>query len=172
MVVVAFAASVSFVVARGGLELTPTVGERPPASLVAGIASPSPSATEAPSAAPAATAEPTTPAPTSSPTSAPTATPTPTPSPTPAPTPTPEPTPEPTPDPTATAEPTSERYALLTPCDDAPRCWIYVVRRGDNLFSIANYFGVSIEAVYDRNPWARTSSLRAGLELRLPPPTR
>ena len=36
MVVVAFAASVSFVVARGGLELTPTVGEGPSASVVAG----------------------------------------------------------------------------------------------------------------------------------------
>ena len=53
MVVVAFAASVSFVVARGGLELTPSVGVRPSASVVAGIASPtaSPAPTEAPSAA-------------------------------------------------------------------------------------------------------------------------
>lgn len=172
MVVVAFAASVSFVVARGGLELTPTVGQGPSASVVAGIADPSPSATEAPSTVtPSAAVEPTPtppPAPTPSPSPAPTSTPAPTPEPTPAPTPTAEPTPEPT----ATAEPTSERYALLTPCDDAPRCWIYVVRSGDNLFSIANYFGVSMEAVYDRNPWTRTSSLRAGLELRLPPPTR
>ena len=47
-----------------------------------------------------------------------------------------------------------------------------IVVGGDNLFSIANYFGVSLEAVYDRNPWTRTSSLRAGQELRLPPPTR
>jgi len=172
MVVVAFAASVSFVVARGGLELTPSVGEGPSASVVAGIASPtaSPATTEAPSAvAASATVEPTaTPAATPTPSPAPTATPAPTPSPTPAPTPTPEPTPEPT----ATAEPTSDRYALLTPCGDEARCWIYVVRRGDNLFSIANYFGVSLEQIYDRNPWARNSRLRAGLELRLPPPTR
>ena len=74
MVVVAFAASVAFVVARGGLELTPSVGEGPSASAVAGIASPSPStaATGAPSAAVAsATVEPAaTPAPTPTPTGA------------------------------------------------------------------------------------------------------
>jgi LysM repeat protein len=61
---------------------------------------------------------------------------------------------------------------LLEPCPDEPRCWIYTTRRGDNLFSIANYFGVPLEAVYARNPWTRTESLRAGRELRLPPPTR
>jgi LysM repeat protein len=57
-------------------------------------------------------------------------------------------------------------------CPGAARCWIYRVRAGDNLFSIANYFGVSLDSIYDRNPWARTQGLRAGQELRLPPPTR
>jgi LysM repeat protein len=61
---------------------------------------------------------------------------------------------------------------LLRPCPNVDKCWIYTVRRGDNLFSIANYFGVSLESIYDRNPWTRTESLRAGRELRLPPPTR
>ena len=61
---------------------------------------------------------------------------------------------------------------MLTACPDAARCWIYRVRSGDNLFSIANYFGVSLDSIYDRNPWVRQSGLRAGQELRLPPPTR
>jgi hypothetical protein len=46
------------------------------------------------------------------------------------------------------------------------------VRRGDNLFSIANYFGVPLRRVYAMNPWLENSGLRAGQELRLPPPTR
>jgi spore germination protein YaaH len=69
-------------------------------------------------------------------------------------------------------EPTSERYALLEPCPNRPRCWIYTVRRGDNLYSIANYFGVSLDAIYARNAFLRDGGLRAGQELRLPPPTR
>jgi LysM repeat protein len=47
-----------------------------------------------------------------------------------------------------------------------------VVRSGDNLVSIARYFGVPLETVYRLNPWTRTSGLRAGQELILPPPTR
>ena len=74
--------------------------------------------------------------------------------------------------PTPEATPRSDRYALLTPCPDAPRCWIYVVRRGDNVYSIARYFGVSESRVYAMNPWLETTGLRAGQELRLPPPTR
>ncbi|MDH4141249.1 MAG: LysM peptidoglycan-binding domain-containing protein, partial [Chloroflexota bacterium] len=74
--------------------------------------------------------------------------------------------------PTAKPAPTSDRYALLVACPDKPRCWIYVVRRGDNLYSIANYFGVPLDDVYAMNPTVRTTGLRAGMELRLPPPTR
>jgi LysM repeat protein len=104
-----------------------------------------------------------------------------------------EPTPEPSPESSVQAEtspptaapsvatspsdavspsPSSDRYALLSPCPDAPECWIYVVRSGDNLVSIANYFGVPLAEVYERNPWAETEPLVAGRELRLPPPTR
>jgi hypothetical protein len=65
---------------------------------------------------------------------------------------------------------TSDRYAPA--CPDAPDCWIYKVRAGDNLVSIARYFGVSFETVTELNPWTQTTKLVAGQELRLPPPTR
>ena len=55
---------------------------------------------------------------------------------------------------------------------NTPKCWIYTVRRGDNVFSIANYFGVSQDSIYARNPWLKQSGLRSGQQLRLPPPTR
>jgi len=61
---------------------------------------------------------------------------------------------------------------LLEPCPNADRCWIYTVRPGDNLFSIANYFGVPLARVYAMNPWLESTGLRAGQALRLPPPTR
>ena len=156
-----FALSVGFVVANGGMSLS---GVASPSQVVAHASVPpggSPSSeasvgppSEAPSVEPAAgpTAEPTpaasVDAETSPPTAAPTATPTETPS------------------------PSSDRYALLSPCRDAADCWIYVTRTGDNLVSIANYFGVPLAEVYERNPWAETEQLVAGKELRLPPPTR
>ena len=81
-------------------------------------------------------------------------------------------TPEPTPAATPKPKPTSNRYALLKPCPDEPKCWIYVIRSGDNLVSIAHYFGVSVDRVRALNPWTRTQGLRVGRELILPPPTR
>ncbi len=70
-----------------------------------------------------------------------------------------------------TAAPTSDRYALLTACPDKPDCWIYRVRSGDNLFSIAKYFGVPLATVKALNPWTQ-SGLKVGRDLILPPPTR
>jgi LysM repeat protein len=72
----------------------------------------------------------------------------------------------------STPRPSSSRYALLTACPGKPDCWIYVVRGGDNLFSIAKYFGVSLDVVEARNPWTKTTALVAGQKLQLPPPTR
>jgi len=71
-----------------------------------------------------------------------------------------------------TPRPVSDRYALLSPCSSQPDCWVYTIRTGDNLFSIGNYFGHSLETIYRLNPWTRTTPLRAGQALVLPPPTR
>ncbi|HET9082923.1 MAG TPA: LysM domain-containing protein [Candidatus Limnocylindrales bacterium] len=155
VLVVAIASSVGFVLARGGaLSIGP--GASPGASEPVAVVSPSP-ASIAPSISPSLIAE---------------VTPTPDPTPSPTPTPTPSPSPTPKPSPTPRPTPSSDRYQLLTACANTPRCWIYTVRRGDNVFSIAHYFGVSTDAVYSRNPWLRNTGLRAGQQLRLPPPTR
>ena len=157
VVLVASAAlSFAFVFSRGGLTL-PGAGPEP---------------TDVAAASQEPTEPPPTPVPTSEPTAAPTVTPRPTPSPTPAPTATPRPTPSPTPRPTATPQPTSDRYELLEPCPDKPDCWIYTIRSGDNVFSIARYFGVPEATVRELNPWLETTPLRAGQQLILPPPTR
>lgn len=154
-----FALSVGFVVVNGGMNIHgPGLAAEAPSP----SPSPSPSAAQ-PSESSAVESE--------------AATPTPAPS---APAPTPSPTTEPTPaaaatrspTPTATPRPSSDRYELLTSCGDAPDCWIYVVRSGDNLVSIARYFGISLETVRELNPWTETTPLVAGQELRLPPPTR
>lgn len=157
----AFVLSVAFVVANGGLVLTAAATRSPGAAGVAASASPAPTASV-------------TIVPTVEPTAAPTAEPTltPTPSATASPTPLPTPGPSPSAGPTATPRPTSARYALLKACPDKPDCWIYVVRSGDNLYSIANYFGVRLQTVQTLNPWTSSTRLRAGQQLRLPPPTR
>jgi hypothetical protein len=156
--------SFGFVVQRGGIDL-PVVGG-PTSTAEAIVETPPPATTEPPT--PGQTAAPT---PTASPSprpSSPTPTPSPTPSPTPAPT--PKPTARPTPEPT----PKSDRFALLERCPDDPtNCWIYTVRSGDNLFSIAHYFGVSLSTVYAWNPrYANGAPLKAGDEIRIPTPTR
>lgn len=147
--------AVAFAEFRGGL---PYPLQPPPGSAVLGeagaeaLASPfDPSAP--PIAAPATTSTPSRPSPSVS-------TPSPTPSPTPRPTPTPRP------------KPSSDRYALLVPCPDQAGCWQYTIRRGDNLFSIANWFGVSLDVVRRWNPWTRTQGLDPGRQLSLPRPTR
>jgi LysM repeat protein len=154
----AFALSVGFVVANGGMNLPVA----PSGSPEAAVTSAAPSQAPSPYTSGAATAPPTAP-PTIEPTAAAsidsaTATPTVAPSPTPSAPPSPV--------------PSSDRYALLEPCPDAPGCWIYKVRGGDNLVSIARYFGVPLDTVTELNPWTQTTPLVAGQELRLPPPTR
>ena len=159
LLAVSTGASFAFVLVRGDLSL-PT---RPGGTQVAAAATATPTPTPEPTRL--VTADPTT-----RPTPTPTVAPTPSPTAVPTPPPTPPPTPRPTP--AATVRPVSDRYALLVPCRSTPDCWIYTVRRGDNLISIANWFGHSLETVYRLNPWTRTTPLRAGQQLILPPPTR
>jgi LysM repeat protein len=154
VLVMAVTASVAFALTRGGLVLH---GAGPSPSLVAVLPTPSSLAVEpTPAVSPVAPSLAASVAPT------PSSTPSTTPSSTPTTTPTPKPQ----------ATPTSDRYKVLKACPNTPKCWIYTVRRGDNVFSIANYFGVSQDSIYARNPWLRQTGLRAGQQLRLPPPTR
>jgi LysM repeat protein len=164
--------SVGYVAAAGGLSvpltavLSPSVAPTPEAvtpgaSELVAAGSAEPTVTLTPEPSPSAVATPTgTPEPT------PTATPAPTPAPT------PRPTPKPTARPTPKATATSDRFAVLTPCAGQSNCYVYVIRAGDNLYSIAHWFGVSLDSIYALNPWLRTTPLRAGEELRIPTPTR
>ena len=155
------ALAIAFVGARGGLEL-------PSASNVA-VASPGPTTSPpTPVPTPVPTAEPTA---ASQPSSAPT--PPPTPVPTTEPTAPPTATPELTPPPTATPAPTSDRYAVLVPCASTPSCYLYTIRAGDNLQSIAHWFGVPYSTMLVWNPQITDAALiHAGQVIRLPPPTR
>ena len=152
----AFALSVGFVIANGGLMLSAA----PTATVVGAVLGEIESSPPTPGPTPLPTALP-----------APTASPSPSPTPTPVPTPAASPTPAATSAATPKPKPTSNRYALLKPCPDQSNCYIYVVRSGDNLYSIANYFGVSFNTVQAWNPWTK-SGLVTGRGLRIPTPTR
>ncbi len=159
VLVAALAASFGFLVVRGGFDL-PLRSPQSSLVAVAPIASPSPTPDATPS--PGVPASPS-PSPTPEPTAPPTATPAAT----------PVVTPTPTSTRTATPAPSSDRYALLTRCLNTSDCWIYVIRSGDNLRSIANYFGVSYERVLDMNPdLGDPANVRPGYRLRIPTPTR
>jgi LysM domain len=159
--------SFGFVVQRGGIDLPATAGPSatsaavlPPTASPASALPSSDAATSAPTASESASLAP-------SPSVSPSATPEPTP------TPTPEPTATPTPEPTATPIPTSDRYQLLVACPNRRNCYIYTVRSGDNLYSIAHYFGIPLSTIYDWNPtYANGGRLRPGAEIKMPPPTR
>jgi hypothetical protein len=159
----ALAASFGFLAVRGGFNLPSPAGSP---ALVAVVDSPAPTPTPNPSV-PASTPAPT---PSPSPTIEPSPSIAPTPSASIAPTPSPTPTPTQRP-PAVTPPPTSDRFAVLTKCPSTPDCWIYVIRAGDNLTSIANWFGVSYDRMIAMNPDLRRP-IHAGDQLRIPTPTR
>lgn len=146
LLVVSAAAAITFVAGTGGLQLPV----------------PSPSDVAAASLSPAGSG-------------VPTAVPTPIPTPTAEATPiaTPTTTPASTPEPTPTPAPTSSRYALLEPCPTTPDCYLYTIRVGDNLRSIANFFGVPYATVLELNPdITDPEAIQPGDVITLPPPTR
>lgn len=142
----AFVVSLLFMVGNGGLTLTAAPTSRPSGDAAAVEGTPSPTPSPTPASTPGV-------------------------APSPGPAETPTPTASPTASQAPTPQPSSDRFALLAPCPDVPDCWIYVVRSGDNLYSIARYFGVPLREVQALNPWTR-SGLRTGRELRIPTPTR
>ncbi|HEY8437990.1 MAG TPA: LysM peptidoglycan-binding domain-containing protein [Candidatus Limnocylindrales bacterium] len=155
----AIAASFGFLAVRGNIDLVASTSTTPPVAALPSHSVPSPALSlVSPSVAVAATP---TPAPSVS--APPSATPQPTPARTPAPT--------PVPTPRSTPRPTSDRFAVLTKCPSTPDCWIYVIRSGDNLRSIANWFGVSYDRMLAMNPNLRRPIV-AGEQLRIPTPTR
>ena len=163
----AFVLSIGFVASRGGMDLTAVATPTPVVS-ASGFAAATVSAspTLAPTTTPAAGSS------TPSPAASVTASLAPSPAPTARPTQTRAPTPAPSPSKSPSPKPTSDRYALLVACPNVPDCWIYTVRGGDNLYSIANYFGVKLAKVYAMNSGLKDTGLHAGMKLRLPPPTR
>lgn len=104
---------------------------------------------------------------TTSATSTPTPTiePSPTPTPTPTPSPTPSPSPSPSPLPTATPTPTQ---APTPPAPTPTPQRTYVVRDGDTLGSIAQQFGVSVEAIQAANGIGDPDEILVGQVLVIP----
>jgi hypothetical protein len=91
----------------------------------------------------------------------------------------PSPSPRRTPRPTATPTPgdsssptiAPDVLALLEPCADAPDCYQYRVRSGDNLHKIADLFGIPYRTVLSLNPEITNPSIiHVGQLIKLPPP--
>lgn len=59
----------------------------------------------------------------------------------------------------------------LDPCPDASGCYLYVVRSGDRLSTIAGRYGTTTSAILDLNPAIEdANSIRTGQTIRIPGP--
>ena len=77
-------------------------------------------------------------------------------------------TPAPTPIPPS---PTPAAYPGLTPCPRVPDCYVYVVKRGDNLTGVATRYGLTLDEVLAKNPKITDPSrIVNGQKIRLPTP--
>jgi len=68
---------------------------------------------------------------------------------------------------------TKSRMDLVVPCTGQADCYVYTIRKGDVLVSIANFFGVDLARIRQMNPWlGQGSTIPTGDKLKIPPPTR
>jgi LysM repeat protein len=141
-----------------------TATEHPPSPQPSDTPPPSTSTSPAPTLTPSPTVTAT---PTATDTPTPTATPTATKTSTPTRTPTPAPTATPTSSPTPTETPSPEPSPSASP---SPTPFVYVVQSGDNLYDIAQRFGVTVDAIMAANNLTSTR-LRVGQTLIIPLPT-
>lgn len=62
-------------------------------------------------------------------------------------------------------------FLRLPPCDDAPDCFLYTVRPGDRLSTIAGRYGITVEAILSANPaLTDPNAIYSGQVIRLPHP--
>jgi hypothetical protein len=95
------------------------------------------------------------------------------PAPTGSPTPTPTQIPVPKQTPGPLAKSITARFPELRACPWQSGCYIYVVRAGNNFFSIVNYFRVDYDTVLRMNPsLGNPARIRPGDEIRIPTPRR
>ena len=150
LLVVALVVAFAFISIRGGLALP--AGELAAESAVASaggpVSSPPPSVSSSPSQSPS-----------------------PSPAGTPSPSPAGAPSIAPVGTPAATAAALPTAYAGLDPCPDRPNCYLYRVRSGDTMTSIARHFGITPQALRAANPEISDPNLlHVGDILRVPLP--
>jgi hypothetical protein len=74
--------------------------------------------------------------------------------------------------PSASGGPSASRLAVLKPCPRQTGCYVYAIRAGDNVFSIAHWFGVPQATVYSWNPTLKKTGIHPGMQIKIPTPTR
>ena len=83
------------------------------------------------------------------------------------------------PAPSATRRPTppapriEDQFPELSRCPGVSDCYVYVVQRGDNFFSIVRYYRVDYDTAVRMNAWlSHVAVIRSGDRIRIPTPRR